>query len=177
MLQPLWIKSPRLSESNLSDVYRFMFNCSQPKFSAIILVLWSFYAIFRWTKFSSDPFDFSSSKSTGSARKALSCRATLIEPYALLVSKYVVNQNCVVEKVSNCDPSVIPTPSPTWRFVARLVRLSYNSIPSSLYPPPPPPLHLFRSHPPNGSIPKPQLATTKANRSPVVWAIRLIVFN
>ena len=40
-----------------------MFNCSQTKFVAIILVLSVFfYAIFRLTNFSSDAFDFSSSK-------------------------------------------------------------------------------------------------------------------
>ena len=39
------------------------FNCSQTKFVAIILVLSVFfYAIFRLTNFSSDAFDFSSSK-------------------------------------------------------------------------------------------------------------------
>ena len=38
-------------------------NCSQTKFVAIILVLSVFfYAIFRLTNFSSDAFDFSSSK-------------------------------------------------------------------------------------------------------------------
>ena len=41
----------------------FIFNCSQTKFVAIILVLLVFfYAIFRLTDFSSDVFDFSSSK-------------------------------------------------------------------------------------------------------------------
>ena len=41
----------------------FIFNCSQTKFVAIILVLLVFfYAIFRLTDFSSDAFDFSSSK-------------------------------------------------------------------------------------------------------------------
>ena len=40
-----------------------MINCSQTKFVAIILVLLVFfYAIFRLTDFSSDAFDFSSSK-------------------------------------------------------------------------------------------------------------------
>ena len=40
-----------------------IFNCSQTKFVAIILVLSVFfYAIFRLTDFSSDAFDFSSSK-------------------------------------------------------------------------------------------------------------------
>ena len=40
-----------------------LFNCSQTKFVAIILVLSVFfYAIFRLTDFSSDNFDFSSSK-------------------------------------------------------------------------------------------------------------------
>ena len=40
-----------------------VFNCSQTKFVAIILVLSVFfYAIFRLTDFSSDAFDFSSSK-------------------------------------------------------------------------------------------------------------------
>ena len=42
--------------------WRFI-NCSQTKFVAIILVLLVFfYAIFRLTDFSSDAFDFSSSK-------------------------------------------------------------------------------------------------------------------
>ena len=35
-----------------------LFNCSQTHFVAIILVLWSFYAIFCSADFSSDPFDF-----------------------------------------------------------------------------------------------------------------------
>ena len=51
------------------------FNYSQKKFVAIILVLSVlFYAIFRLTDFSSDAFDFSSSKTgqTGSAQRALS---------------------------------------------------------------------------------------------------------
>ena len=40
-----------------------MFNCSETKFVAIILVLSVFFnAIFRLTDFSSDAFDFSSSK-------------------------------------------------------------------------------------------------------------------
>ena len=40
-----------------------LFNCSQMKFVAIILILLVFfYAIFRLTDFSSDAFDFSSSK-------------------------------------------------------------------------------------------------------------------
>ena len=40
-----------------------LINCSQTKFVAIILVLSVFfYAIFRLTNFSSDAFDFSSSK-------------------------------------------------------------------------------------------------------------------
>ena len=37
-------------------------DCSQTKFVAIILVLLVFFAIFRLTNFSSDAFDFSSSK-------------------------------------------------------------------------------------------------------------------
>ena len=41
----------------------FNFNCSQTKFVAIILVLLVlFYAVFRLTDFSPDPFDFSSLK-------------------------------------------------------------------------------------------------------------------
>ena len=39
-----------------------IFNFSQMKLVAITLVLWSFYAIFRLANTSSDPFDFSSSK-------------------------------------------------------------------------------------------------------------------
>ena len=39
-----------------------IFYCFQTKFIAIILVLRSFYVIFRLTDFSSEPFDFSSSK-------------------------------------------------------------------------------------------------------------------
>ena len=52
-----------------------MFNCSQTKFVAIILVMSVFFnAIFRLPDFSSDAFDFSSSKTgqTGSAQRALS---------------------------------------------------------------------------------------------------------
>ena len=45
------------------DTCFWVFNCSQTKFVAIILVLLVFfYAIFRLTDFSSDAFDFSSSK-------------------------------------------------------------------------------------------------------------------
>ena len=43
--------------------FGLVFNCSQTKFVAIILVLSVFfYAIFRLTNFSSDAFDFSASK-------------------------------------------------------------------------------------------------------------------
>ena len=46
-----------------SVIFTSLFNCSQTKFVAIILVLSVFfYAIFRLTYFSSDAFDFSSSK-------------------------------------------------------------------------------------------------------------------
>ena len=38
------------------------FDCSQTNVVAVILVLWSIHAVFRVTDFSSDPFDFSSSK-------------------------------------------------------------------------------------------------------------------
>ena len=45
------------------SLINFFFNCSQTKFVAIILVLSVFfYAIFRLNDFSSDAFDFSSSK-------------------------------------------------------------------------------------------------------------------
>ena len=53
----------------------YIINCSQTKFVAIILVLSVFfYAIFSLTDFSSDAFDFSSSKTglTGSAQRTLS---------------------------------------------------------------------------------------------------------
>ena len=50
-----------------------MINFFQKKFVANILVLWSFYPIFRLTDFLSDPLDFSSSKTviTGSAQGTL----------------------------------------------------------------------------------------------------------
>ena len=48
---------------NHFKVFCNVINCSQTKFVAIILVLSVFfYAIFRLTNFSSDAFDFSSSK-------------------------------------------------------------------------------------------------------------------
>ena len=44
-------------------MYIWIINCSQTKFVAIILVLSVFFnVIFRLTDFSSDAFDFSSSK-------------------------------------------------------------------------------------------------------------------
>ena len=48
-------------------------------FVAIVLDMWSFYAIFHLTDFSSEPFDFLSSKvgSTVNARRALSSHRAL----------------------------------------------------------------------------------------------------
>ena len=43
-------------------ILQILFNCSQAKFMAIILVLLVFFAIFRLTDFLSDSFDFLSSK-------------------------------------------------------------------------------------------------------------------
>ena len=51
-------------------------NCSQAKFIAIILVRWSFYAIFRLNNLWSDPFDLSSAK-TVNARRPLSSHRSL----------------------------------------------------------------------------------------------------
>ena len=48
--------------NQVESLFLFLINSSQTKFVAIILVLWSFYAIFRLTDFLSDPFDFSFSK-------------------------------------------------------------------------------------------------------------------
>ena len=56
----LFINSSEAITSIIGD--SVVFNCSQTKFAAIILVLLVFYAIFRLTDFSSDAFDFSSLK-------------------------------------------------------------------------------------------------------------------
>ena len=59
---------------------KLIFNCSQTKFAAIILVLSVFFiAIFRLTNFSSDAFDFSSSETVyiGSAKPAVSALRAL----------------------------------------------------------------------------------------------------
>ena len=50
-------------KQNVAKQEEAVLNCSQTKFVAIILVLSVFfYAIFRLTDFSSEAFDFSSSK-------------------------------------------------------------------------------------------------------------------
>ena len=54
------INSPRIEPNKLNTQrYLSLPNCSQTKFAAIALDLWSFHSIFRWTDFSSNPFDFS----------------------------------------------------------------------------------------------------------------------
>ena len=100
-----------------------IFNCSQTKFVAIILVLSVFfYAIFCLTDFSSDAFDFSSSKTgwTGSAQRALS---------ALRAFQLCFSSNCFgdlylwcegrflkVEDTPSVDPPYCPTRPPTRCF-------------------------------------------------------------
>ena len=52
--------------------YKILVNCSQKLFVANILILFVFYAIFRLTDFSSDPFDFRLQKrDRGSAQRSL----------------------------------------------------------------------------------------------------------
>ena len=92
-----------------------MLNCSQTKFVTIILVLLVFFnAIFRLTDFSSDPFDFLSSK-TGSAQRALS---------ALRASQLFFSSNCFgdlwcegrfleVENTPTVDPPLLHNPPRT----------------------------------------------------------------
>ena len=142
---------------------RIFFNCSQTKFVAIILVLSVFfYAIFRLTNFSSDAFDFSSSKTglTGSAQRAL-C--------ALRAFQVCFSSNCLGDLYLYlwCEGRFleVDTPPP---FV--------DPPPPLLVPPPPPPTALLP--PPNQCFPHqppvypppppPWLATDQANRSPVV---------
>ena len=52
-----------------------------------------------------DRFDLSSSKTgkTRSALRELSGRAALLEPYALLVSKYAAHRNCFGETISGYE--------------------------------------------------------------------------
>ena len=73
---------------------RMLINCSQTKFVAIILALSVFfYAIFRFTDFSSDAFDFSSSK-TGGAQRALS---------ALRAFQLCLSSNCFGDLYLWCE--------------------------------------------------------------------------
>ena len=96
-----------------------------------------FYAIYGLADFLSDPFHFSSSKAewTFSARRKLFGRMAPLEPYALLVSKYAVHQNCFEETASRCEEWFL-----VWK-VLPLVRRSHliHPTPISRHPRPPPP--------------------------------------
>ena len=171
---------PRLPfESKSSDVIRCMLGSSR---SAMLFCFFYVQVIFCLTDFSSDPFDFWSSKSrkTGSARRASSGQAALLEPYALLVSKYAIHRNCFEETISSyegrflvfkvCTPLSPPPPQfnpphphPTSSLLQLgdldppLVQVSHNPTPHHLTP-----------LTPTWCIPKPQLATTEADCLPVV---------
>ena len=111
---------------------------------------------FAWLIFGLTHFTFGPQKRerTGSARRATSGRAALLESYTLLISKYVIQGNCFKETISVCEGAVLSLkiwplslchpallrhrllprhpvhPPPTWRCG-----------PPPPPPPPPPPLH------------------------------------
>ena len=157
----------------------YLTNCSQTKFLKIILVLESFLLdrFFDW------PIWLFGQTGCAHAHRTLSGRAALLELYAFLVSKYAIHGNCSEETISGYEgqslvlkvwlsqssPTLLNHPSNLLHpgdLDPQHVQLSRNPTPSCL----PPSLSTpRRPHRPNASTLRSQLATTEANRWPVVW--------